>query len=187
MRLQITKFGLLKFSGIFFICLLAIMQVGTSRRVSAQHPEAVRDIRPLSHTQQAKLVASDGSAGDSFGNAVAISNNTAVVGANRQTSQNNRGAAYIYVRGGGSTTWSQQEKLVPSDVVDGDVFGTSVAIDGDIFGDTTIVVGAPIKALGGIAGKGAAYVFVRNNFTGATQQQQLIASDGGLNEFFGTS
>ena len=181
MRLQITKFGLLKFSGIFFICLLAIMQVGTSRRVSAQHPEAVRDIRQLSHTQQAKLVASDGSAGDSFGNAVAISGDTAVVGASRQTSQNNRGAAYVYLRSGG--TWSQQQKLVPSDVVDGDVFGTSVAIDGNI-----LVAGAPIKALNGTAGKGAAYVFF-SGCTGCpfTQQQQLIASDGGLNEFFGTS
>ena len=188
MRLHVTKSELLKFSGISFICLLAIMQVGTSRKVSAQHPEAVRDIRQLSHTQQAKLVASDGSAGDSFGNAVAISNNTAVVGASRQTSQNNRGAAYIYVRSGAGTTWSQQQKLVPSDVVDGDVFGTSVAIDGDSFGDTTtIVVGAPIKALSGTAGKGAAYVYVGNFFTGWIQQQQLTASDGGLNEFFGTS
>ena len=147
MSLHVTKSPLLKFSGISFICLLAIMQVGTSRKVSAQHPEAVRDIRQLSHTQQAKLVASDGSAGDSFGNAVAISNNTAVVGASRQTSQNNRGAAYIYTVEGLVTATKAFLQTFSMEM-----FSNPVAIDGDIFGDKTIVVGAPIKALSGVAG-----------------------------------
>ena len=184
MRPKITKLEPLKFFAILLVCLFAVLQNGVVRRVSAQDPATGRDIRPLSHTQQAELVASDGTAGDSFGNAVAISNNTAVVGASRQPSQNNRGAAYVYVRIGAS--WSEQQKLLPADVINGDTFGASVGIDVPPFSIPTIVVGAPIKNIGGTAGKGAAYVFVRIG-TVWVQQQQLVASDGGLNEFFGTS
>lgn len=129
--------------------------------------------------QQARLFANDGTANDNFGNAVAINGNTAIVGANRQPSQNDRGAAYVYVRNG--TTWSQEQKLLPADVINGETFGAAVAIDGD-----TIVVTAPIHKIGAIAGQGAAYVFVRNGTTW-TQQQQLFANDGALNDQFGSS
>src|SRR4030095_47256 len=181
MSLQVTKSELLKFSVIFCVGLLAVVQVGTSRPVSAQDPTALGDIRPLAHTQQAKLVASDGRANDNLGNVVVIRDDIAVVGASRQPSQNNRGAAYAYGRSG--ATWSQQQKLVPADIVNGDAFGSSVAIDE--FG-VYMVIGAPTKAIGGTPGKGAVYLFFRN---GPTWQlvQQLVASDGGLNDFFGTS
>jgi hypothetical protein len=72
------------------------------------------------------------------------------------------------------TSWSQQQKLLPLDVVNGDLFRTSVAIDGD-----TIVAGAPAKTIG-IAGRGAAYVFVRRctngNFVNAEMVKAFITA-----------
>ncbi len=46
------------------------------------------------------------------------------------------GAAYVYT--GSGSSWSQVAELVPTNGVDGDYFGYSVAIDSG-----TIVVGAP--------------------------------------------
>lgn len=174
MRTQATTSELIKLSAILIVYLLGVVQVGIVRTVSAQDPTG-----PLAHTQQDQLTASDGAANDHFGNAVAISNDTAVVGAVRQPSQANRGGAYVFVRNG--TSWLQQQKLLPVDVVNGDLFGTSVAIDGD-----TIVAGAPSKTIGGSSGRGAAYVFVRSGTTW-TQQQQLIATDGAMSDNFGAA
>ena len=122
-------------------------------------------------TQQQKLTASDGVAGDLFGFSVSVGGDTAVVGA---TGNNSRGAAYVFVRSG--TTWTQQQKLTASDGLAGDAFGTSVSVSGD-----TAVVGAI-----GNNSQGAAYVFVRNGTTW-TQQQKLTASDGVAGDFFGRS
>lgn len=159
------------------VCLaLWSASVGT---VMAQENSALSGITTEALSQQARLVANDGTAGDNFGNAVAISGNTAIVGANRQSAQNDHGAAYVYVRNGAA--WSQQQKLLPGDIINGDTFGAAVAIDGD-----TIVVSAPIHRVGVINGQGAVYVFVRNG-TNWTQQQQLFADDGALNDQFGTS
>jgi hypothetical protein len=180
MRTQVTKSELLKLSAILIVYLLVVVQVGIVRTVTAQDPTHLPSVvEPLSHTLQAQLTANDGASGDFFGNAVAFSNNTAVVGASRQPNGNRRGAAYVFVRSGAS--WSQQQQLIPADGVNGDDFAISVAIDAD-----TVVVGAPSKTIGLLSGRGAAYVFVRNGTTW-TQQQQLIASDGGLFDNFGTS
>ena len=138
------------------------------RKVMAQDNVAPPAEGPFSHTQQAQLTANDGTMNDNFGNAVAISGNTAVVGAYRQPSQNNRGAAYVFDRSG--ATWSQQQKLLPADIINGETFGASVAIDGD-----TIVVSAPIHRVGAVNGQGAVYVFVRNG-TNWILQQQLAAA-----------
>ncbi|PYS68134.1 MAG: hypothetical protein DMF69_21055 [Acidobacteria bacterium] len=174
MRNQKTKSEIFTLSGVLILYLFGVVQVGIVHTVSAQD---LLDAQP--HANQARLAANDGVTLDSFGNAVAISNNTAVVGAFGQPNQNNRGGAYGFVRNG--VSWSQQQALVPSDLVNGDRFGNSVAIDAD-----TIVVGAPIKTIGVLSGKGAAYVFVRNGTTW-TQQQRLTASDGALGDNFGTA
>lgn len=133
MRTQVTKSEVLKLSAILIVYVLGVVQVGIVRTVSAGDPTNLPDLQPLLHTQQAQLSASDGTTGENFGNAVALSNNTAVVGAVRSF---NPGGAYVFVRNG--ATWSEQQKLLPTDVVSGDLFGISVAIDGD-----TIVAGAP--------------------------------------------
>ena len=98
-------------------------------------------------TEQAKLIASDGVANDKFGQSVAISGNTIVVGASGDDDRGSgSGSAYVFVRDDGGTptdpsddTWSQQAKLTASDGAFGDGFGGSdaVAISGN-----TIVVGA---------------------------------------------
>ncbi len=126
--------------------------------------------------QEAYLKASNTGAGDFFGWAVAISGNTAVVGAYGKNED--YGAAYVFVRSG--TVWHQQAYLTASDASDDDRFGRSVAIDGD-----TIVVGASFED-DVWPNSGAAYVFVRNG-TAWFQQAKLKASNAGTSDFFGTS
>ncbi len=90
---------------------------------------------PLVH-EDAKLTASDAEAQDFFGSSVALSGNTAVVGAYRDDhSGANSGSAYVFARNG--TSWSEQVKLTASDAEAQDFFGSSVALSGN-----TAVVGA---------------------------------------------
>ena len=88
--------------------------------------------------QEQKLVPSDGASGDSFGIAVAISNNDVVIGSpGHDQPLSNAGAAYVFHFDG--TTWSQIQELAASDPGVGDAFGSAVGIDGD-----AISVGAPL-------------------------------------------
>jgi len=102
--------------------------------------------------QQAKLVADDGSFTDEFGFSVAVSGDTAVVGAlfANPNGHDNQGEAYVFART--DAAWSQQARLV-SDGVAGDEFGIGIDISGD-----TAVVGAEFGATDG-EWRGAAYVF----------------------------
>src|SRR5262245_18726175 len=63
------------------------------------------------------VLASDGAASDQFGTSVSISGDTAVVGAVwGPGSTASDGAAYVYVRTGGSGSgWTQQAKLIADD------------------------------------------------------------------------
>ncbi len=124
-------------------------------------------------SQQAELKATGAASSDLFGYSVAISGSTAVVGAPGRSSS--KGAAYVFVRSG--TIWSQQARLIASDIVSGDSFGISVAVSG-----STAVVGAYNKNFT----TGAAYVFVRK-VTAWSQQAELTASDGAAFDGFGYS
>ncbi len=125
-----------------------------------------------------KLTASDGAAFDRFGNAVAISGDTIIVGSNRD--DGDQGSAFVFERNqGGVTNWGQVKKLTGSDSTTSDSFGGAVSISGD-----SVVVGA-----GGNAGKGAAFVFERNQ-GGANnwgEVKKLTASDGASGDLFGRS
>ena len=127
-----------------------------------------------SWSQQAKLTAGDGAAGDQFGFNVGISGETVVVGAVGDDS--GAGSAYVFVRSG--TSWSQQQKLTASDAAAGDLFGFAVTIGGD-----TVGVGAPQDDDGG-SSSGSAYVFVRSG-TSWSQQMKLTASDAAAGDQFG--
>jgi hypothetical protein len=130
-------------------------------------------------TEQAKLTASDVAAGDNFGNRVALSGDTAVVGAPADDSPaTNAGSAYVFVRSGG--TWTEQAKLTASDAAANDQFGVSVAVSGD-----TAVVGAR-RDDSPARDAGSAYVFVRSEVTWA-EQAKLTASDAAENDELGTS
>ena len=131
--------------------------------------------------QQQQLTASDAASVDQFGRVVAVSGDTAIVGAFAEDNSkgNNAGAAYVYVRSG--SVWTLQQKLIASDGAAGDLFGFSVAIDGD-----SALIGAESDATNLGQGTGSAYLFTR---TGGvwTEQQRLQASDGALNDGFGYS
>ncbi|MFN0136974.1 MAG: dockerin type I domain-containing protein [Phycisphaerae bacterium] len=133
--------------------------------------------------QQAKLTASDAAANDQFGNSVAISGDTVVVGAHFDDLVNgsffNEGSAYVFVRSG--TVWTQQAKLIASDAAISDDFGFSVSLEGD-----TAVIGARINDIPGGPDGGSAYVFVRAG-TVWTQQAMLTPSDPGSSDQFGWS
>lgn len=120
-------------------------------------------------TQQQKLTASDGAAGDQFGWSVAIDGDTVILGANSDDGA--RGAAYVFRRSG--TVWTQEQKLTAADGAILDQFGYSVAISGE-----SAVCGAVADD------SGSAYVFTRSGSTW-TQQQKLIAADGAANDKFG--
>jgi uncharacterized repeat protein (TIGR01451 family) len=128
-------------------------------------------IDPLIYLEQ-KVTASDGSAYDWLEAPVAISGDTAVVGAQCDDigGNSNQGSAYVFVRDG--ETWTQQAKLTALDGDAEDLFGASVAIYGD-----TVLVGAYWDNVEGRSDQGSAYIFVRNGTTW-TQQAKLTASDG---------
>lgn len=109
-----------------------------------------------SWSEQQKLTASDGAAGDEFGVAgVAVSGDTILVGGWGHThggGPSNAGAAYIYTRAG--TAWSERTELRASDGATEDNFGWAVALDGD-----TALVGARQDTDPLALFAGSAYVF----------------------------
>jgi hypothetical protein len=126
-----------------------------------------------SWAQQAKLTASDAATGDYFGWSVALYGDTALVGA---PSKNNlQGAAYFFTGSGNS--WTQQSKVIGSDVAALEQFGFAVAL----YGDTAL-----IAANREYYNKGAAYFFTRSSGTW-DEQQKLTASDGTTGDYFGTA
>jgi hypothetical protein len=125
-------------------------------------------------SQQAKLTAADGKAGDYFGGSVSVSGDTAVIGADHASS------AYVFVRAVDGT-WSQQAKLTAADGAADDLFGWSVALSGD-----SVVIGARLDDDNG-ANSGSAYVFVRAADGTWNQQAKLTAADGAANNYFGGS
>ncbi len=127
-------------------------------------------------TQQTKFAASDGAAQDWFGGSVALSGDTALVGADGDDDARGSqcGSAYVFTRSG--TTWTQQAKLTAHDGAAAYYFGSSVALSGD-----TALVGAYYDD-----GKGSAYVFTRSG-TAWTQQAKLTAADGAATDWFGSA
>lgn len=130
--------------------------------------------------------------GDSFyGNSVAVSGDTIVIGENRENSNQvgltngsapasndislySSGAAFVYRKVAGA--WVQEAFLKASNPGSNDIFGTSVSISGD-----TIAVGAPANG-----SSGSVFVFVRSGSTW-TQEAILKASNFGSGDHFGSS
>ncbi len=130
-------------------------------------------------TQQAKLTASDGAAGDGFGYSVSLSGETVLVGAYLDDDAgSSSGSAYVFTRSG--STWSQQAKLTASDGAASDIFGYSVSLSGE-----TVIIGA-YQDDDTASNSGSAYVFTRSGSTWS-QQAKLTASDGANSAYFGFS
>ena len=118
-------------------------------------------------TETAKLTVSNGA----FGNSVAISGDTVVVGAVGTDS------AYVFVKSGHWSDMTETAKLTASDGAEDDGFGNFVAISGD-----TVVVGAP----GSDFSKSSAYVFVKSgNWSDMTETAKLTVSDWAAGDWFG--
>ncbi len=131
-------------------------------------------------TEQAKLVAGDGAAGDNFGFWLDIDGDTVVVGAPGHDAANatNAGAAYVFTRSG--TTWAQQQKLTAPDGTANDQFGHGVTIDGD-----TIGIGVPFDDDAG-TDSGSALVFSRSAATW-TQEAKFRGADTAAGDRFGSA
>ena len=114
----------------------------------------IYEFNGASWVSQGRLTASDGAQFDRFGYSVAVSNNVVAVGAREDDTAvgGDAGSAYIFTRSGAS--WTQQQKLVPTDAFNGDRFGVSVALS---FGN--LIVGAAEKQLTSPSGQGAVYYF----------------------------
>jgi hypothetical protein len=130
---------------------------------------------------QAKLEASDGSDGDAFGVAVGLDGDTALVGANADTTARgiSAGSAYVFVRSGAA--WTEQARLEAGDGTESDVFGYSVSLSGD-----TALIGALYDDTPQGINAGSAYVFVRSG-TAWTEQARLRPADGAPGDFFGAA
>jgi hypothetical protein len=125
----------------------------------------------------AKLLASDGGAGDRFGMSPAIGDDVIVLGTMYDDDGGtDAGAAYVFGRVGPS--WVEVQKLTASDAAPEDAFGWSIDIDGDV-----IVVGAPWDDDLG-SKSGAAYVF-RYDGSIWVEEQKLLASGGAASDIFG--
>lgn len=131
--------------------------------------------------QQQKLIASDGLMFNSFGNAVALQGDTAVVAASQASvgGVSFSGAVYVFGRSGGS--WSELQKLSAVDAAAEDTFGHSIALNG-----ASLIVGTPQPDLLSGGGTGAAYVFALSGGSW-TQQAKLLASDGVVEDAFGAA
>lgn len=130
-------------------------------------------------TEEAKLLAGDGEAGDQLGVSVALQGDTALLGANMEDEKAaDAGAGYVFVRKAG--VWTEQAKLLAGDGEAGDRLGISVALSGD-----TALLGAYFDDDNGNA-SGSAYVFVRNMGVWV-EEGKLKAADGSGNDWFGYS
>lgn len=132
---------------------------------------------------QDKLHDNDGMPDDNFGQKVLLRNATAIVGAPwNDEIGTDAGAVYVFEKDN-SGTWSQSTKILASNGIQSDFFGSSIAFDGDI-----LVIGAPghDSIING-NGSGGAYVFQKS--TGGTWSEELILvpSDAAPNDQYGVT
>jgi hypothetical protein len=127
----------------------------------------------LDGTNEFKITASDGAAGDWFGYSVAVGEGKIVVGAVFDDDNgNNSGSAYIYNLDG-----TGEIKITASDAAADERFGNSVAV-----GNGKIVVGASTSS-DPIFYSGSAYIYDLDG----TNEIKITASDKDTINYFGTS
>ena len=142
-----------------------------------------------------KLTATDGGAGDWFGWAVDIYNDTVVVAAHLNDGYDdvdetvpvpNAGAVYVFAKpvDGAWAEATQVAKLTSSKPKEEDQLGTSVAVSGDV-----VVAGAPVGGAVPESKYGAALVFVKPQagWANGTENGVLTSSDPTGGDRFGVS
>nr|WP_299381862.1 IPT/TIG domain-containing protein [Allomuricauda sp.] len=124
-----------------------------------------------------KITALNDNTSDSFGYAISIYNDLAVIGAPyADGNESDSGAIYLF----NTSNWNQIKKISSSDGSTGDSLGEDVAVYGDF-----IVAGAPYDD-GLSENSGSAYIFERNNGDWDVETKLENESEE-LNDLFGTS
>ncbi len=166
--------GAVKISDEYLVVAAGRADVGSTIRAGALY---VYDYVNNNWEFSTKLVASDLNGDAKLGmnpTSLDVEGNTIVGGAPGDNSWT--GAVYVFSKVAG--TWTETQKIVSPNPQAEDAFGIGVSISGD-----TMAIGA--NAVNG--GKGAVYIFTKNNSGTWEYAQTLVASDGVNNDFFGTS
>jgi hypothetical protein len=129
---------------------------------------------PSGQTVQSRLTASDASEGARFGHAVAIDQNTILVGAIYHSGHGSRSGA-VYVFESDADGWGETAMLTPSTPAANAYFGSAVALN-----DGTALIGSQGP------NAGTAYVFVKSA-SGWLEQATLRPSDPSHSAHFGGS
>ncbi|MFD2522602.1 3-coathanger stack domain-containing protein [Emticicia soli] len=129
-------------------------------------PQTIRD--------NGQVTPSSITLGDDFGNAIAISDSLAVIGA--VSKDLGTGSVFIY-KLNPNGKWTQVTELMPADLIRCDQFGSSIAISGD-----TIFVSAPCKNDAGVV-----YVFARQAGDTWVEINKMQPTAGAINDYYGIS
>lgn len=125
-----------------------------------------------------KLTADDAAGNDRFGGSVAVSGNTAIVGASGDDDDGSQsGSAYLF----DVSTGDQLAKLTAPDAASFDTFGVAVAISGNV-----AVVGSNGDDDAG-SSSGSAYLFDISDPSNPVSMGKLTAADANGSDQFGTS
>ncbi len=138
-----------------------------------------------------KLLGSDVTSGEYYGISVSGAGDMdgdgfgdVLVGAYRE---DDSGSAYVYLGSGGGVDVSSEQKLAPSDGSMSDFFGFAVTGGGDLDGDgyDDVVVGAYCDDDAG-SSSGSVYTYYGSAWGAeVSSEQKLVASDGGVDDYFG--
>ncbi len=149
--------------------------------VNDAHAAYPLTVDPLVWLEEQKVTESDGAPYDEFGNGVAISDTTAIIGAPDVAVNGNPFQGVVYVFNKSNGIWTQTAELTASDGAAFNNFGNTLALSG-----TTALIVAPGATVNGNSSQGAAYVFTESDGTW-TQTAKLTASDGAANDDFGST
>lgn len=126
--------------------------------------------------QVAKLLPSDGAAGDNFGYSVSLDGDAALIGANEtDTSSSSASGAAYYFEMDSSGVWVEVAKLTASDSVGNAFFGDTLTLQGN-----RALIGAPRDA-----SLGYAYLFERDSSGLWVEVAKLGSSDAAYFDRFG--
>lgn len=146
-----------------------------------------KDVNGIWQEQQ-KLTATTRITNALFGSSVSIDGNYLVVGARGESDFSNNdfefGAAFVFKKDTNGI-WLEQQRLLASDMINGDHFGSVVTISND-----NIVIGAPDKTVfvnnvTFYTYSGSAYLFKRNTADVWNEEEIIIPSPRFSDAYFG--
>ena len=155
-----------------------------SREVSGQFLAGAVYVFTVSGTtwsQQTEIGDPAAATGDAFGTTVALSADTALIGAPTAAVAGQSRAGTVYVFDGSGSSWSQQAQLVDPDAYSNDKFGCAVALSGN-----TALVGALDTTVDNQPLGGAGFVYT-DSASGWSRQAVLTDPDVGGDDTFGAS